>query len=143
MNDVQKRAIQEKVRTIGKVVLAKKMKELPEILAEALEGCLPKLVGMEKNSWNHNWKIDHCNGRESLISDLLTKKVRKDAEEWVKKQSWPELTPTMIKAIKKEYQVEVRRSISEKLRDAAHQKAQEYVDTLVEEAVVKFTREIE
>ena len=143
MNEVQKGALRERVKEAGKVALKKKIKELPEILDNALESCLPKLIGMAKDNWDRGaWKIDHCNGRESLIGNLLKDKVEKEARDWAEKQTWPELTPAMVRAIKKEYRMELRRRIRRKLEEAANREAGEYVSKLIEESVLEFTKEL-
>ena len=104
MNDVKREVIRDKIRESAKKVLANSEKENERLISTQLQRMIPKILGFNCDRWDQDWEIDHCNGRagESLLGDLLRKKVIADATKWVEKQKWVTPSKKEVEALKRE-----------------------------------------
>lgn len=52
---------------------------LPQLVRSRLEGAVAKILGFE-NSWGGSeWRVDHCNGRQSVMSEYISQQGRNAA----------------------------------------------------------------
>jgi hypothetical protein len=92
-------------------------------LDKARDQILHAGLGFER-SWNE-WRIDHCNGRMSVISNHIEKTAMEAARQWLTEQcgALPELNKQQIAAIRSEYLTAYWDSLRANLRELAKQRA--------------------
>jgi len=145
VNEVKKEMVRERIRLSAKKALAKLEKESEAIIFKNLQQMIPQLLGFERDGWNKgNWKVDHCNGRagESLVGNLLKKKVHADAAAWIDKQQWFGFDEKQIEAMKNDYKSTFYHRVSELLRRDVDEKATIYVENLITEITQEIASEI-
>lgn len=143
MNDVQRRALESKIKEMGRCEIERGLEELPNRLKSTLDDCFLTILGLKKDKWSGVVEVDRCNGREPLISELVKNRVKSDAVAWVQKVSFPELTKKEIDALKKDYRRERNQYIQDRLQDIARDDAKTYIDQILSESVTDFVLDIE
>jgi hypothetical protein len=91
--------------------MAKFIKQMPEMIHRNASGAVAEMFGFENGNWG-KWKIDHCNGRNSTISDWIGAEAKRIFKEECEKI----ITKKLIKSIIKDAKQEIEREISRKLR---------------------------
>jgi len=144
VNDVKREVIRDKIRESAKKVLANSEKENERLISTQLQRMIPKILGFNCDRWDQDWEIDHCNGRagESLLGDLLRKKVIADATKWVEKQKWVTPSKKEVEALKREYREVFNNRVRTFVRDEAERKATQYIDGILREVTEEIVREV-
>jgi hypothetical protein len=85
---------------------------------------LHKGLGFEKDAWS-GWRIDHRNGRMSVISEHVKETAMDEAQKWLTEQcgALPTLNKQEIAALRNEYRTTYYNSLKERLRGLAVQRA--------------------
>lgn len=112
------------------------IKELPQLIEKRLQGAVAKILGFE-NSWGE-WRIDHCNGRMSVMSEYIGQKAKEAAQAAVSKLEFKP-TKELQAAINKEFTDQFMDIIREQLR----KRAEEHVLACLDKAIEKGNLEIE
>lgn len=127
--EVKKRIEEVMDRTVGNFI-----EKLPKMLEQKLEKLVAKCLGFEIDSWNGEWKVDHCNARQHTLSQFISQRSQDIANSLIGKFEWnPE--PGHVEALKKDFLDNVKRRVREKFYDAADKKAQQIVEQLLQETV--------
>lgn len=98
------------------------------------------LLGFEKNSWNGEWRIDHCNGRsgQSVIGDYLRTNAEASVRKWLDNiGELPELPKATKKEVMNEYLSEYRRYLAVRLRELANERARTEAKRMIDEVIGK------
>lgn len=100
---------------------------------KAQQEILLKLLGFNKDSWNGEWKLDHCNGRigESAAGDYLRKQQAENVKAWLDQVELPKIPTKAIESLIKEYQDKFDYEVTRQLDTMAKEAAAEYLDTLM------------
>lgn len=106
----------DRIEKILTETTAKFIIELPELVRSRLEQSIAGMLGFEKNSWGGEWRVDHCNGRMSVISEMVGTKARQAVNEAMHEIDF-KVTPEIKKAIKEEFSEQFRREMRDKLRE--------------------------
>lgn len=104
---------------------AKFIAELPTLVHRRLEGAVAKVLGFD-NGWGE-WKIDHCNGRMSTMSDFIGSKAREAAKAAVDSIDF-KTTKELQNAIYAEYVDVFKSQMRDKIRDHAGKHVQAVLD---------------
>lgn len=68
-----RKQVEQKTReTVGEFI-----KNIPSLIRERLEASAAKVLGFDKDSFGGGWRVDHCNGRSSVISGYVSSRVKK------------------------------------------------------------------
>lgn len=103
---------------------SKFIEDLPSLVRTRLEQSIAGMLGFEKNSWGGEWKVDHCNGRMSVISEMVGQKARAAVATAMNEIDF-KVTPEIKKAIKEEFSEQFRREMRDKLREQVTRTIQE------------------
>lgn len=106
----------DRIEKILSETTVKFISELPELVRSRLEQSVAGMLGFEKNSWGGEWKVDHCNGRMSVISEMVGTKARNAVSAAMHEIDF-KITPEIKKAIKEEFSEQFRREMRERLRE--------------------------
>lgn len=130
MNPEIKKRIEEVMdRTVGNFI-----EKLPTMLERKLEKLVAKCLGFEIDSWNNEWKVDHCNARQHTLGQYVSKKSQDIANSLIGKFDWtPE--PGQVEALKRDFLRRVQDNVQQSFYKAAEQKAQKIVEQLLEETL--------
>lgn len=128
----------DRIEAIMAETTGKFIEELPRTIQTRLEQAVAKMIGFEKDTWNHEWKVDHCNGRMSVISDLIGKKAKQAAVAAADQLNFV-VTPEIQKAMNEEY----ARCFNDALRDQLRQHVHRTVSNMLEKAAASNTIEVE
>lgn len=97
-----------------------------------------KMLGMD-NRWGGKWEVDHCNGRQHSIGDMLKQRANEAVSEFLKRagDALPsiEIEGSLAEAMVKEYNDQVKRRMKEVLRDRAAQDVEDFVNAKLEHAI--------
>ena len=115
-------------------------KTLSETLEANIKNTVLSTLGFEKDSWKDNggWKIDHCNGRMSIVSDLISKKIKDRLLniEWGKDFTLTSKEEKQIKgAAHKDYVEAYRYQITRNARHAGEKLASQHIDEFAKDLV--------
>jgi len=101
---------------------------LDERVSKMLDSAMYSLLGLE-NRWGNKTEIDHCNGRNSVLIDIIRDKAKREVERIVKKVGFNKGdVPNIRKAFTDEYKSQVRQQI----RMYAESTAKSHVKAAVE-----------
>ena len=95
-----------------------------------------KLLGFNKDSWNGNWALDHCNGRSgnSAAGDWLLSKQAGVVAEWLTTCKMPTLSKSAIASMNREcqsmYEQALRAAVADLIRTKATKDAAALFDQL-------------
>lgn len=73
---------QAEIEKIADAEIAKFITDIPAIIRRILEGAIASLLGLS-NRFGDKWEVDHCNGRRSVIIDIVERKCKESIEELV------------------------------------------------------------
>lgn len=112
--------------------------ELLSVLKQNLKENVLALMGFEKDSWGRQkggWKIDHCNGRMSHVSDYVAVKAREilntfDPNDFLKD---PEFIEGIQRELRTEFKEQYRRQLRRKLDESIERLAQVDANQIVTE----------
>lgn len=76
MEDIMISDEQEISTSMFQSVIDNARASLAKTLETNLKETVMRSMGFEKDSWGNGWKVDHCNGRMSVVSDLISKEVK-------------------------------------------------------------------
>lgn len=117
----------EKMRREAQEAMKKFVTNLPTNINSKMEAALLSLLGLEKRN---GYEIDHCNGRNSVLIDVIRGMAVADVEKAVKGiQFKSEETSLIREALKKEY----KSQLSYVIRDLATRKAREDAERFIAE----------
>lgn len=112
------------------------LRNIDHSLNAAMQANMFRVLGFEPGYRNREWRVDHCNGRKSPVSEFLVKRARQQVDRFLE-QLLPHIpeepTPEVIAAAKKDYDEQFRRALRESIRNKAQQAAQNYAQRLAEE----------
>lgn len=124
----------DKIEKVMADATAKFIEELPTMIQQRLQGAVAKILGFE-NSWGE-WKVDHCNGRMSVMSEYIGNKARAAATAAVDKIDFKS-TAEIDKAIKQEYADYFKSELRERIREHAEQQVQMFLDRAARAHVIE------
>lgn len=103
------------------------LKNLKSTIHKRLETVAAEALGFS-NSWN-KWEIDHCNGRHSVVTNLITEKVQTIA-----KNSLDDiLTEDKVKELMEKCKQSILNDFSNKFHDMLRNKFEQKAEKFVEE----------
>jgi hypothetical protein len=119
---------EEMEEAIGKA-LREVLNEIPGQVKRGMSSTVAKALGFE-NRWRDGWEVDHCNGRMSIVGELVSSaaqaKVREAVMEASKEFTIPKtLKKAIMSDMKKVFSRAFRDALSEEIEELARQKAQE------------------
>ena len=92
-------------------------KKVTKLLNTSSDEITYKLLGFNKDSWDGQWTLDHCNGRsgESSAGDYLKNVQAKVIKEWLEGIPMPVMTPKILAGFQKQYQAEFNQRLEYKM----------------------------
>lgn len=95
------------------------------------ESILRRTLGFEKDTFTREWKIDHCNGRMSALSELITGLATTKFQQWVEanidKVTAKPLTAKDIKNLRDSYREHFYTHVSRRVYDRAQEDAEQFL----------------
>lgn len=116
------------------------IKDLPQTVKFMMNGALLSILGLEKRSYGQ-YEIDHCNGRSSVLIDVIRSMAAKEVEQIVKKTYKPskEEITLFVDAFRKEYTSQLQSA----LKTAAREQALLDAKKMVAESMPDILKEVE
>lgn len=119
-------------------------KELQESFKATLKTNVLKIVGFD-NRWHNNWEVDHCNGRNSLLTDFMSEKVKAMFYEEFNKMTENDIQKS-LEPVKKIFIAEFikvfEHEVRSQARDAAYNEVQAFVKQLATQQVQKYQKDL-
>lgn len=118
--------------------------ELQEEFKNNLKTSVLKVVGFNRDRWHDaKWEIDHCNGRQSAITELISDKIKQMFRDSFDALLQPEIE-AMLKPLKatmlKEYREKFSYEVKNQMRSQAEAAAKQFVAGVMAKEVTKFQR---
>ena len=106
---------------------------IKRLLDQGRDQILFGLMGFRK-SWD-KWEVDHCNGREPAVSQMLKSHVKQGLEEWLAEQAgdMPKPPASVLAMIREEYKKELSRTLVKQAKDQAWTDANDILNGLKDE----------
>lgn len=134
------------VSVLGNDLTAKLNNEVNQIVQETYDDLRKQLRGDIKrivlntlgfdNRYGHRWEVDHCNGRMSVVTELITDEARKVLQEEMsafihnaKDEILEEIRPT----IAKEFKTRIRNNVSVTISGIAMNETTQFVTEVIRE----------
>jgi hypothetical protein len=117
-------------------IVYNKSKDFLNTFEKNIEGIIKQsifsLLGISSTSYDtRGYEIDHCNGRNSILSDVIKNKAMSDVEKFVKNIKIESFTITQLKeAFKKEYDRQIKDQIEYSAKHLAEQHVNDYIKKL-------------
>lgn len=120
-------------------------KELQQSFKNTLKENVLKLAGFD-NHWGHGWEVDHCNGRNSMISQYISSKVQQMITAEIDKIITPADIQVMIKDTKKAVLKEVQRNFEHHFREESYAQtkaaAKDFVASAIKKSMTKYQKQV-
>jgi hypothetical protein len=112
---------------------------LPALIHDRLEKAVASSLGFSTDSWNKKWEIDHCNGRTSHISSLVSDRTKQVVAALIQQLGADfEISEAQRSAILKEFSKKLHERTSslleEMLSEKAHRLAEATIKATIKEA---------
>jgi len=109
------------------------IKKLPTYIKRNLENITASIAGFERR-YGDEWTVDHCNGRQSMISQYLKESVEKTLDKNIGQIGKNfKLTVAQKKLLKREFNSTIMRDLSYAVRKQAEETAEKIAKDLVTE----------
>ena len=111
--------------------------EITKRLNKSRDEILMKILGFDKDSWNGQWKLDHCNGRSgnSAAGEYLAKVQAEAVKNWLDQVAMPVMTPALKKDLEKGLQQQYEMCAHDAINSIAKRQAEQDINALVSEIV--------
>jgi hypothetical protein len=109
----------------------------------SLKENLLKTIGF--NTSFGKWEIDHCNGRQSIVTNLLSQRVKEDfctSFDTVLKPEIDGMILSLKKEIMKEYKDLFMRYVRDELRQSSQEAARNFLNSLISKEITKTQKEV-
>jgi hypothetical protein len=113
--------------------------ELQKSFKDNLKKNVLKVIGFDKH-WANGWEVDHCNGRQSLLTDFISGKVKQMFTEEFNKMLQPEIEAMLVpvrKQIAKEFKETFVREASRHMRAEAETAARAFMQDVLSKQMTK------
>ena len=124
--------------SIFQEAIDKAQERLKTELENGLRGTVLRSLGFEHDQWSKAWKVDHCNGRMSAVTDLLAKEL-KDKMLKINLATDFELDEKLVKNLKSEMKKEFETAYRQKLRNVVYGQAEKMAVAHVDEMMKELT----
>ncbi len=109
------------------------------LLQAQIEQLSLSILGLEKDTWSKNWKVDHCNGRMSALTELISFRVKdlvsslieEEVEKWFNGKD----KQTYINNLRKGVESEIKDQIRAGSYRNIHQIAENLSNKIFSEAI--------
>lgn len=137
----------EEIAQVADEVMAKIIRDLPENLKKRVDGAIAGMFGFEnRGSWG-TWSIDHCNGRNSLISDWISSRAKQEfsneCEKIITKKFVGELIKSAKNVIGNEFKQQFVCAFKKRVKELAKKHAEEEAATYMEGFKTSMTAEMD
>ena len=105
------------------------IKELPRKIESKLESMVFQALGFT-DQWGSKVEIDHCNGREPLVSQWINDRSKQVCHDVISGFNFVP-SETAIKALKKEYAEKLQHAITHNMEDTARTAAEAVLKNIV------------
>lgn len=112
------------------------IREIENIIRDSI----PSLLGLTHSFGR--WEIDRCNGRKSILTDMINNKAQEIAQKEINKIKDIKLNTEQIKAIEKDYTDNLIEKIERNLREESYKEADRIVQKLVERKATEIISKI-
>lgn len=116
--------------------------ELKQNFKNTLKANVLKIAGFDDH-WGHGWEVDHCNGRQSMMTDYISRKVQQMITQEADKLLQPEIEALLKpakKALAKDFEDNFKREVRNQIREAAAKSAAGFVKDIVSKSMNKFQK---
>ncbi len=126
--------------TILQEVVDSARTSLKQTLEKNLKGTTLKLLGFSQ-SWSaeDRWEVDHCNGRISILSEMLSEEVKDRIFNIDIKKDWSGLTDKEVKELQSATHRDFKEAYNRKVRDLVYKEAgalaTEHVNAVMKECL--------
>lgn len=106
---------------------AKLDKHIEKMLTNQVNSIIRKVCGFEKDGWNKQWRVDHCNGRMSMLSELISTHARDMFSQWIDENMQhvvaEPLSKQTIGHLEDDYRCELRQLLDREIQNRAQEDA--------------------
>jgi len=123
--------LKDKIEKIIAESLRQSIKDIPNEVKRGVRETVAKALGFDVR-WSNKWEVDHCNGRNSYVGQMVAQTAKDKVAEVIRKAS-KEFEPnkSQVDAIKRDMEEvfyrEFRRAMKAEIEKFAIAKAQELV----------------
>jgi hypothetical protein len=114
--------------------------ELKANFKNTLKANVLKVVGFENRWGGSGWEVDHCNGRQSLLTDYISSKVKKMFTDEFDKILQPEIEKALEpvkKSLIADFKSTFDREVHYKMREEANTAARVFVQEMLSTQIQK------
>jgi hypothetical protein len=130
-------------------IIDKARSDLKTSLERNLKSTVLNALGFEKDTWgsNHGWKVDHCNGRMSAVTNLISEEVKTRLLEveigrdfTLTEQENKELKASAERDFKEAYRRKMREFVWNKAEQLASKHVEEWISELAESKLKEISK---
>ncbi len=118
--------------------------ELQQGFKNKLKENVLRLAGFE-NRWGNGYEVDHCNGRQSMMTEYISKKVQDYIKTELDKLITPDEVKEMLKPVKetllKDMKEEFFDAVRGRLQEEMHETAKNFVSDALKKTVTKYQKD--
>lgn len=114
--------------------------ELKTSLERNLKATVLTSLGFEKDTWGGGFRVDHCNGRMSAVTELISKEIREKLLEAELGKDF-DLTKAEKESLRKEMTKEFKRAYKDKVQDLVWKGAEDLATSHVQDFVLELCKE--
>jgi len=104
-----------------------------------------KIAGFE-NRWSNGWEIDHCNGRQSMMTSYLSSKVQamitQELDTLLSQQELADILKDTKKNLLKEVRDMFKRELQSSMRTAVYEHAQTFLKETIKHHLAKNQKQL-
>ena len=126
----------KKIEVAVRKVTEEQLSKLDSTIENMMKQMIASLLGLSY-SWGKA-EVDHCNGRNSILTTIIEEKARKQVEKLVSTFKFDENDKEVLEAFKKEYKEQLRRRISWHAENEAKRIAGIMIQKFTDKELTKF-----
>lgn len=111
--------------------------ELKEEFKANIKANVLQIAGFRKDSWGSRnaWEVDHCNGRNSMVTQYISSKVQQMMSQELDKLMTTEEIASIVKDTKKGLLKEFKDYFDRAVRDQFYKKSQEEAEVFLKDVI--------
>lgn len=123
--------------------LAQAIKDVPSLIQKSIRSIVFAAIGCT-NKWGDRVEVDHCNGREPIVSQFISESAKKVAKREIDNILTEEFVSEMVQELRdpiiKEFKATLARSfreaIQDKIGEAVEAEATKTIDVIKKQVIV-------
>jgi hypothetical protein len=124
--------VPDEVKKAIDTATAEVIKEIPGTIRAGITSIVAQSLGFKYDDWSHKWEVDHCNGREPAISQI----IKEHTKDVVKKTVAEILTDSKVREIVLSAREGIERDFRESLSRKLHDELKDRTEAMVKDLAI-------